>query len=71
MDWALPRLPEVEHGFRAEVKAPRRVSAPVPRPPGLYPVARDAPCAPAPGAPSLLIAVQLFQPSPSSHRDCL
>ncbi len=70
MDWALPRLPEVEHGFRAEVKAPRRVSAPVPRPPGPYLVARDAPCAPAPGA-SLLIAVQLFQPSPSSHRDCL
>ena len=67
MGWALPRLPEVEHGFRAEVKASRRLSAPAPRPPGPNLVARDTPCPPAPGAPSLLTAVRLFQPSPNSH----
>ncbi len=71
MDRALPRLPEVEHGFRAKVKASGRLSAPVPRPPGPNLVARDTPCPPAPGAPSLPTAVQFFQPSPNSHPDCL
>lgn len=71
MDRALPRLPEVEHGFRAKVKASGRLSAPVLRPPGPNLVAHDTPCPPAPGAPSLPTAVQFFQPSPNSHPDCL
>ena len=71
MGWALPRLPEVEHGFRAEVKASGRLSAPAPRPPGPDPAAGDTSFPPAPRAASLQFAVQFFQPSPNSHPDCL